>query len=335
MDRRGFLERALGLSAATATLSCAQESESDAEARPVAQRDPSTRARVAVSRDPEVRVEGERFAAQRVGRMLDAALVALTNANDAPSAWKSLFSPKDVVGVKVNCLAGRRLSTHPVVAQAVVRGLLSAGVPESAIYVWERSSRELIRAGFAINESKTGPRCVGVNGRYDSEITQSGEVGSCWAPLVSSVCTAHINAPVLKDHLLAGLGVGMKNFFGAIHNPNKYHDNHCDPYVADVSNCPLIRDRLRLVACDALNGQYDGGPTLRPDRLWEENALLLATDPVALDTVAGQIIDRRRVEAGLKTVAESGRAPTWLETAHGYGLGENDPERIEVVDASF
>ena len=130
---------------------------------------------------------------------------------------------------------------------------------------------------------------------------------------------------------MAGLGVGMKNFYGAIHNPNKYHENLCNPYVADVNASPLIRDRLRLIILDALNGQFDGGPTIRPHRMWEENALLVSRDPVALDRIAWDMIDAKRAAAGLKSLTEDGREPLWLATANSYGLGENDPARIEVI----
>jgi len=176
----------------------------------------------------------------------------------------------------------------------VIRGLRLAGVPDGQIYVWERSTRELRKAGFAPRDSAGAVHYVGLDGHYDENLTLSGEVGSRFAPLVSRVCTAHINLPVLKDHLVAGLGVGMKNMYGVIHNPNKYHDNHCDPFVADLCACPLVRDRFRLVLCDALNGQYDGGPTLVPFRLWKKNALLASRGPVALDAVAWQILGARR-----------------------------------------
>ena len=288
------------------------------------------RAKVVQATDPKVRIGPERFNADRLAGMLDRALMRLTNTNSAKAAWRALFSPRDVVGLKVNCLAGPRLSSHPVVVDAIARGLRLAGVPDGNVIVWERFGRELTRVGFRLQSSMSAVRYMGIDGQYEGKITTMGSVGSCLAPPIN-LCTAHINVPVLKDHLLAGLGVGMKNFYGAIHNPNKYHENYCNPYVADVSNIPAIRDRLRLIVCDALNGQYDGGPTLRPGRMWEENALLVARDPVALDTVAGGIIEAVRAAAGLKKLVEVDRPSPWLATANGYELGENDPERIEAI----
>ncbi|MCX7015165.1 MAG: DUF362 domain-containing protein [Candidatus Sumerlaeota bacterium] len=327
MDRRDFLRTAAGLSAAMAAVRIGRP----AGAPPPASA-PAKRALVVRAHDPAVRVQGEQFDPARLQQMLDKALMRVTNANDAASAWKALFSPKDVVGLKVNCLAGPRMSTHPAVVDQIVRGLRLAGVPDVNIYIWEMKSPELQRAGFQLTSARTGVHCVGTDGHYDADISNSGQVGSCLAPFVSHLCTAHINVPIVKDHLVAGLGVGLKNFYGAIHNPNKYHDNTCSPYVADVNNFPQIRTRLRLVVCDALNAQYDGGPTLRPERLWEENSLLLGVDPVALDVAAMGMIDAKRAEAGLKSIAESGRAPKWLDVAAQYGLGERDLQRIDCVN---
>ena len=320
MKRRDFLQGLLMLPVA-GTLAETKPSG------PVA----SARAQVIRAADPAVRTGPEQFDAARLAKMLDGALARLTNTGSPEAAWKALFSSKDVVGIKVNCLAGPPLSTHPALVDQIVRGLRLAGVPDGNIFIWERFSRELARMGFKVQDSAGAVHCVGLDGHYENTLSYSGKVGSCLAPPVASLCTAHINVPILKDHLLAGLGVGMKNFYGAIHNPNKYHDNLCDPYVADVSAFPQIRNRLRLVVCDALNGQYDGGPTVRPQRLWEENALLVSRDPVALDTVAWGMIEQRRAAAGLKSLAQEKREPTWLKTANGYGLGENDPQRIEVI----
>ena len=41
--------------------------------------------------------------------------------------------------------------------------------------------------------------------------------------------TAVINVPQVKDHGICGMTLAMKNFFGAIHNPNKYHIGNGDP----------------------------------------------------------------------------------------------------------
>ncbi|MGW8178255.1 MAG: DUF362 domain-containing protein, partial [bacterium] len=70
---------------------------------------------------------------------------------------------------------------------------------------------------------------------------------------LTEVCDVVINLPVLKDHGITGVTMAMKNLFGAIHNPNKYHLNTGDPYVADVCMLSPIRQKVRLTICDGLS----------------------------------------------------------------------------------
>jgi uncharacterized protein (DUF362 family) len=143
-----------------------------------------------------------------------------------------------------------------------------------------------------------------------------------------------INLPVLKDHGIAGVTLALKNMFGAIHNPNKYHPNAGNPYVADVNMLPAIRQKVRLSICDATTAQYEGGPTYMPQWTWPYGGLLVARDPVALDTVGWRIIEQKRAERGMKPLKEMQREPAYIATAADaqHRLGVNDPNRIERVE---
>ena len=134
---------------------------------------------------------------------------------------------------------------------------------------------------------------------------------------------------MLKDHDLAGVSAGMKNLYGVIHNPNKYHDNACDPYVADLAAHPVVRERLALTICDGLVAQCQGGPAFVSGWTWNYGGLLAARDPVALDRVAADIIDRRRAVKGLPSLVQAERGPAWIDTAGRHGLGE--PSRAGIV----
>jgi len=267
-----------------------------------------------------------------VGKLLDEGIRRLTSVEKPVSGWASLFDPSDVVGLKVNTLAGRMLSPQIPLVMAVVEGLRAAGVKEENVIIWDRSSRELERAGFSINIKGKAVKCFGADvANYESEPEISGSVASCFSTIISRACTAIVNIGVLKDHDLAGVSIGMKNFYGAIHNPNKYHDNHCDPYVADLSNHPYIKDKLRLVICDGIRGQYNGGPAFKPQWAWNANVLLMSQDPVALDRIGYGLIEEKRKEQGLPSLKAVDREPTWIETAAGLGLGEAAMEKIEVL----
>jgi hypothetical protein len=125
----------------------------------------------------------------------------------------------------------------------------------------------------------------------------------------------------------------MKNFYGAIHNPNKYHDNCCDPYVADLSRHPYIKDKLRLIVCDALLAQCHGGPAYVVSHAWKASGILAGCDPVAVDRAGEKIISDRRRETDLKPLRQEKREPRYIRTAAEAGLGTDDLERIKIVTA--
>ena len=150
--------------------------------------------------------------------------------------------------------------------------------------------------------------------------------------IILSEATALVNVPVLKDHDLAGVSIGMKNLFGAIHNPNKYHENHCDPYVAELSTHPAIRGKLRLVVCDASRPQAQAGPAFEPQWAWNYGGVIVSTDPVALDAVGATILEDRRKELGLPSLKEAERYPSYISTAERLGLGSADEAKIKVKE---
>jgi uncharacterized protein (DUF362 family) len=272
-------------------------------------------------------------------RMLEAALLTLTGAPSAAEAWRRFVHPGDILGVKVNCLAGRGLSTHPELVRAMVRGLQSAGIAGERIIIWDRLSEDLQRAGYTLKMNGKGPRCYGNDtpgADYERDLTVIGSVGSRLSRILTRQCTAIINVPVLKDHSIAGISVSLKNFFGAIDNPNKYHRDGCNPYVADLCAVGAIASKSRLIICDALTAQYEGGPPYMPQWAWPMNSIIVGTDPVALDQVAWETIESKRKEAGLPSLAEAGREPVYIATAadEQHGLGWNDPRRIKVIRTS-
>jgi uncharacterized protein (DUF362 family) len=139
--------------------------------------------------------------------------------------------------------------------------------------------------------------------------------------------------PVLKDHGICGITNALKNFFGAIHNPNKYHENRCDPFIADINMLSEIRNKIRITISDVLTAQCEGGPPFMPQWAWPFNGLLVGFDLVALDRIGWDIIEKKRKEMGLLTLKQVNREPTYIATAANgaHRLGCNDLSKIEVV----
>jgi uncharacterized protein (DUF362 family) len=267
--------------------------------------------------------------------VLDAGMRRLTGAAKTQDAWASLFSTEDVVAIKVNAITGKILSSSPVLVGAITKGLASCGIQEKNIIVWDRTTRELQEAGFAVNFSGDGPLCFGTDAPsvgYESSPTELGSIGSCFSRIVTDIATAIINVPVLREHSIAGVSAALKNNYGAIHNPNKYHANACSPFVADVNSHPAIRKKTRLNICDARMVQFHGGPGYKPKWTAEFGGILLSTDPVALDAVGLEETERLRRAAGLKTLRGEGRYPGYLAAASALGLGVSDRGRIDVLN---
>ena len=271
-----------------------------------------------------------------VSEMVATGIARLAEAPTPREAWLRFYAKSDVVGLKVNCLGAPATHTHLEVALAAASGLQDAGVPASSIIIFDRLTDELARAGFPVNTGE-GLRCYGSDvAGYDTEPIVAGEVGSCFSRIVSQQCTSLLNLPLLKDHDLAGVSASLKNHFGCINNPNKLHIGHCNPHAADLNLAPPLRGKQRLIVCDALEVIYDGGPTYSPGTTANYGGLLIGTDPVAVDRVGWRIIEDLRAAAGLRSLADDGRKPAYIETAGeaARGLGVADLSRIQIIEVA-
>jgi len=128
----------------------------------------------------------------------------------------------------------------------------------------------------------------------------------------------------------SGITGALKNIaFGCYQNSRSAHDTNCDPYIAETCAHFLTITRVPLIILDATEGCFDGGPAPRNSQtIWRENAIYVATDPVALDTVMRDVILAKRRAAGLPDTLRQCRH---IGTAAAKGLGIGDPARIDLV----
>jgi hypothetical protein len=161
--------------------------------------------------------------------------------------------------------------------------------------------------------------------------------------LVSRRVNKLVLLPVLKDHGSAGVTGALKNMsHGLVNNVCRSHStadtNVCNQFIPQVVAHPIIRKKCVLQIMDGIKGVYQGGPgASTPEWTWENNALFFATDPVAMDHIAWNIIDAKRKEKGLPPVAAVGkvgldadregfdiRQPQHIRLAANLGLGVFD-----------
>jgi uncharacterized protein (DUF362 family) len=293
------------------------------------------KSRVVIARDAMLRGTGATVDSRRMLSLLDRAMQSLFDRDNPIETWKKLVHPGEMVGLKLNALGGRGLSSNLQLVEAICERLQEAGIKANDIVVWDRDSGELEHAGFHVSTGGNRVQCFGTDRvDYEQELATHGSVGSRLSKILTQRCNVLINVPVLKDHDGAGVTIALKNMYGVIHNPNKYHPNGCNPYIADLNMLPEIRTRMRITICDATTACFEGGPGYKPEYTWKNNALMVSQDPVALDYTGWQIIERKRAEKGLKTLGGDKRAPHYIETAADtqHRLGTNDPRRIAVVE---
>jgi uncharacterized protein (DUF362 family) len=290
--------------------------------------------KVFVVRSAGVVTSGGDILTAKLSEMLRRGLSLVSGAADAADGLHAGFRAADRVGIKVNTIGGRRISTRPELPLALAGWLTRSGVPAGNILVWDRTNRELKEAGYKLSEDRNAVKVFATDTAglgYESEILAHRNIGSLFSAIQSRYVTASISLAILKDHGLAGVTAGLKNYFGAIHNPNKYHDHGCDPYVAELFDAEPVRSKHRLSIIDALVVQFHRGPSFHPQWADRSGLLFFSADPVAADFAGWQWIEKLRAQKGLPSLKEEGREPAYLATAQAMGLGQAAASGVEVI----
>lgn len=305
-----------------------------------------------------------------VYNMLAAAILSLTSIGNAgqPSdpgvlmrAWRMFFSDKDIIGIKVNPVAGKELSTTPELVLALIKQLEDAGIPRKNLVIWDRREFQLAEAGFTRDAfpgiKLTGTECqdekesfydaagklyseerIDKNWYYWADVEEDYDeetipymVNKGKYSYFSKICTQEvdkiINIPVLKN-AGASVTLAMKNLaYGAITNTGRLHKQLWSETCAEVCAFPPLRDKVVLNIVDGLKGCFNGGPSANPQFIRDFNTVMASTDPVAIDRVGYDIILKKRIEEGVQQ-EESPRGRKFLELAAGLNLGIADLDKI-------
>jgi uncharacterized protein (DUF362 family) len=291
------------------------------------------KSKVVVAHDPALHNASGQLDEKRVIALLDKAIAAYTG-NDRPAeAWKHIVPVGKVIGLKVNGLGGKGISTHLALVLAVCERLQQAGVKAGNIVVWDRNARDLEACGLTINTDPSRVRCFGSDAAGFEDQPQSfGSASVLFSKILTRECDMVIGLPILKDHSMSGVTFAMKNMYGVVQHPQELHGGGCNPGVADLNANATVREKVRFTIGDAMSSVYDGGPGFHPERLWQPNALIVGADRVAVDHTAWQMLERKRAEMGMPTFEAAGRPPRYIATAADamHKLGFDDPQRIQL-----
>ena len=300
-------------------------------------------------------------------KMLAKGMLMLSGENKLKKAWRQFVGPDEVIGLKVNPVAGKPLSTSHAVTKSIIKQLLEAGIPKENIVIWDRREMQLHETGYT-QENYPGIKIRGTEqqdaegGFYDKDGVLYGEkmidkdwyyradceqeydaytlpymVNSGKYSYFSKICTQEvdkiINVPILKN---AGSTVTLclKNLgYGSITNTGRLHKTLWSDTSAEVCAFPPLRDKVVLNIVDGLRGCYEGGPGANPQFICNYNTMLIGTDPVAVDRIGYDIVIAKRIKEGVQE-EESPRGRKFMEMAAELKLGVADPEKITLLESN-
>jgi Domain of unknown function (DUF362) len=297
---------------------------------------------------------------------LDRGLTALTGTDHPVEAWRTFVQPGEAVGIKVvpNGYPGAH-SSYELVLE-VIDGLKYAGIKLKDMVVFDRYGlefgdaryKEILPAGVANGgltpvawdpgqlaiKFDTGDPIAGYDPDEFVQLTlvgrgQDPKDDRCYRSHLGRIVTKRLDKiillPCLKDHHAAGATGALKNMsHGLVNNVFRSHSSPSSiamvAFIPAVVNHPIIRRKCVLHIMDGIRGVWEGGPFGKnPEWLFEYNALLFATDPVAMDHVEWDILDAQRKRMGVPGVGAVGRLAADPFKQEGYDIRQ--PQYIAVA----
>ncbi len=305
-----------------------------------------------------------------VREMMDRGLRALTGETTAAAAWRRLFEPGDVVGIKVNAGGVPYVVSSPAIVAETCRQLMAVGIPATSIYVFERFQDQIVAIdyvphlpdGVTVFAAEKG-NVRQENGAYDPEtyveveFFDEDDTRSNMMKLVTRKLTKLVNIPNMKDHGATGVTGCLKNVaYGCFSNVARSHSHgrtHTLTSVGTFASVEPLRSRVVLQIMDGLHAVWHGGPFAHTSRyVFHPRQILFGTDPVAIDRLLLDIIDDKRKAEGAISIWNRSpetlrfhdarardedpnvniliREPGHVEYAGRLGLGVADLARIRV-----
>jgi uncharacterized protein (DUF362 family) len=252
----------------------------------------------------------------------------------------ALFVHKDdKVCVKVNGIGSEKMGTNKELVFPFIEAMIASGVPAENITVLEQYGSFL--AGTRITPTNV-PKGVKVSTHTNNDATMPfrmipGTGVQTKFVRVLTESTALINFSLIKDHSICGYTGALKNMtHGCSINPHDFHVHHASPQIAQMYAQDVIKSRVRLNIADGFKVMADGGPLWkRPEMVKPHEAVYASTDPVAMDTIGWEVVEKLRADLNLKTLTEAGREPAYIKAAADLGLGVHERAKITLKEVAI
>lgn len=313
--------------------------------------------RVIIVHDAEA-TEAYKPQPKRIVKMMEDGITKFSGEKDRSQAWRSLFTPKDIIGIKVFCAPGGDAGTRVSVVAAVIEGLIEAKIPAGNIIIWDRQRADLRRAGFMDLGARLGVRVDGsVNAGFDEAVSYTPEQPAptqlVWGDLeferkgegvgrrsfVTRLLTRDITkiisiAPMLNHNTTGVSGHLYSLAQGGVDNFMRFENdlNRLATAVPEIYGLPALADKVVLNITDGLICQYQGEQQGLLHYSTMLNELRFSKDPVALDSLSLRELERTRQASSTVIQRETSlkNQMELLNNAALLELGLSDPASIRV-----
>jgi uncharacterized protein (DUF362 family) len=211
-------------------------------------------------------------------------------------------------------------NTNPVVVRTVVEECLKAGAKKVKVFDRTCNDERRCYVNSGIEPALKGMKNVDVKHLEDErfkKVALNGKVLKEWDLYGEALgADVFINVPVLKQHGLSKLTIGMKNIMGIMGGNRGSIHKHLDVALADVN--AKFRTHLTLVdATRVLTAHGPQGGNLKDVRVL--NKVIASTDIVAADAYATTLFGLKPTDIAITV------------EAHRRGLGEINLERMKIL----
>lgn len=273
--------------------------------------------------------------------MLEKALTELTGKPDLVTAVQQFVHKNDTVVVKVNGIAKASMATNRELVLPFVEAMIEGGIEPSKITILEQYHGFLAATRINARNVPEGVQ-LATHGNKE-ENTRMEERLIPGTRKTTKFCrwltesTAVINVALVKDHSICGYTGALKNMtHGCNINPHDFHVHHASPQIALLYAQDVIKSRVRLCIADAFKVMFEGGPLYkRPEFVKPYDSIYVSTDPVAMDAVGWDVVEKFRADYKMKTLAAVGREPGYIMAAADLGLGVFDRDRIDLREVTL
>jgi len=263
------------------------------------------------------------------------AVSALFKAFEKESGHKIVKGKKGKVGLKVYTNSGPGIPTPPALVDAVIEQLLKRGYKREDITIVDMSRRKLRDAGYlprlselhdGVKDNYKGVNVADIesNGFFDkqwycdnslmpksfrggpAQDLYNPELRKSYLPVPLFLTVDFwINLPVVTD--MEGLGVcaalGNASIWNMSNNERFLKQPaNASMAAAEVCAIPELRDSNIFTILTLEQGQFVGGSLFNSRCTFTENVVFLSANPVAIDYIAWDEINRYRRSFGFKPI---------------------------------